>query len=223
MDSRNKITRVDSAYDRLKEEILSSQLPPGFQAPEPDIADRLGMSRTPVREALIRLEADGLVELIPRRGARILGLSPRDFADIYELLLLLEPAAVGRLASRPMDPAHIERLEAILDDMEEAAATGDLEAWVDADDLFHLTLARISGNSRLAGYLESLINQVRRGRLVLLRLMKVPDDSVEAHRELLSAILSRNVEAASEAARHHRQAAHKTLASIFEDFRLPQI
>ncbi|MBD8891110.1 GntR family transcriptional regulator [Roseibium litorale] len=223
MEPRNKTTRVDNAYDRLKEEILSSQLPPGFQAPEPDIADRLGMSRTPVREALIRLEADGLVELIPRRGARILGLSPQDFRDIYELLLVLEPVAAGRLASQPLDTVCVEKLESILDAMEEASATGDLEAWIEADDMFHLTLARMSGNSRLAGYLESLVNQVRRGRLVLLRLMKAPVDGVEVHRELLSAILSRDVDAAREAARNHREEAHTALAAIFENFRLPQI
>lgn len=223
MEPRNKTTRVDSAYDRLKEEILSCQLPPGFQAPEPDIAGRLGMSRTPVREALIRLEADGLVELIPRRGARILGLSPRDFADIYELLLILEPAVVERLASQPMDPLHLEKLEACLQDMEQAAESGALDDWLAADDHFHLMLAKFSGNSRLEGFVKGLLNQVRRGRLVLLRLRKKPVGSVQAHRDLLSAILSGDVAAAQDAIRSHRADAHKALASIFEDFRLPHI
>jgi DNA-binding GntR family transcriptional regulator len=80
MQSHGKSSRVNDAYVQIKAEILSNRLPPGFQAPEPEVALRLGMSRTPVREALIRLEADGLVELIPRRGVRVLPLRAEDMA-----------------------------------------------------------------------------------------------------------------------------------------------
>ena len=85
MPTKARSTRVDNAYERLKTEILNGQLPPGFQAPEPDIATRLGMSRTPVREALIRLEADGLVDLVPRRGAKVLPISLQDICEIYQI------------------------------------------------------------------------------------------------------------------------------------------
>ena len=95
-----KATRVSDAYDRLKAEILLGRMPPGFQAPEPEIALRLGMSRTPVREALIRLEAEGLVQLIPRRGARVLPVRAEDMREIYAILTALEPEAAAALSTQ---------------------------------------------------------------------------------------------------------------------------
>ncbi|WP_417667479.1 GntR family transcriptional regulator [Roseibium sp.] len=223
MATKTKSTRVDSAYDRLKADILQSQLPPGFQAPEPDIAERLGMSRTPVREALIRLEADGLVELVPRRGAKVLALSLHDLVEIYDLLIALEPAALAKLAGKPVDPEDLEELEQYVNDMEKAEAADDLDAWGDADEKFHRKLLTLSGNRRLAEYTGNLMDQAHRGRLVLLRLHKEPIGSVQEHRDLLAAILSGDAAAASELARNHRLEVKRTLEDIFNSCRLTQV
>ena len=115
-----KSSRVNDAYLRLKEEIRSNDMPPGFQAPEPEIAERLGMSRTPVREALIRLEAEGLVELIPRRGARVLPIRTEDMKEIYEILTALEPDAAAALAARNPSPEALQPLIQATDEMEQA-------------------------------------------------------------------------------------------------------
>jgi DNA-binding GntR family transcriptional regulator len=85
MAAEPKRSRVDDAYGRIKSEILENRMPPGFQAPEPEITLKLGMSRTPVREAPIRLEAEGPIGLIPRRGARVLPISPDDILDKVRL------------------------------------------------------------------------------------------------------------------------------------------
>ena len=111
-----KNTRVTDAYVRLKNEIRENRLPPGFQAPEPEIAERLGMSRTPVREALIRLEAEGLVELIPRRGARVMPISPTDMAEIYDLLTALEPLAARLVANRKPTAEELKPLKQAIED-----------------------------------------------------------------------------------------------------------
>ena len=100
MLAKAKSTRVDNAYERLKREILQGVLPPGYQAPEPDIASRLGMSRTPVREALIRLEAEGLIDLVPRRGAKVVAISRKDICEIFQILAVLEALAAGEAAGR---------------------------------------------------------------------------------------------------------------------------
>jgi len=91
---------VTQAYAELKRRILDHEYPAGHQATEPDVAADLGMSRTPVREALIRLAQEGLVEVVPRRGMRVVPLSPADMQEIYEVLTALESEAAG-LAARP--------------------------------------------------------------------------------------------------------------------------
>ena len=124
-----KTTRVSDAYDRLKAEILLGRMPPGFQAPEPEIALRLGMSRTPVREALIRLEAEGLVQLIPRRGARVLPVRAEDMREIYAILTALEPEAAAVLAESGAKAEDLAALEVAVAEMEAALAAQDLDRW----------------------------------------------------------------------------------------------
>jgi DNA-binding GntR family transcriptional regulator len=218
-----KSTRVGDAYERLKAEILRSDLPPGFQAPEPDIAERLGMSRTPVREALIRLESEGLVELVPRRGAKVLPLSIDDFLEIYELLVALEPAALEKLAGMPVGVQDLEELETLNEEMEKAGEAGDLDAWASADDRFHRKLLRLSSNGRLVSYAECLLDQAHRGRLLLLHLHKKPIGAAQEHRDILAAVLSGDSAAAADLARRHRMAAKTTFLEIFSSSRLNHI
>lgn len=223
MPTKSKTTRVGDAYERLKAEILQSELPPGFQAPEPDIAERLGMSRTPVREALIRLESEGLVELVPRRGAKVLPLSMDDFLEIYELLVALEPAALEKLAGTPIRAEDLEELERLIEEMEKAEEAGDLDAWASADDRFHRTLLGLSRNGRLVGYTECLLDQIHRGRMVLLHLHKKPIGPTQEHRDILAAVLSGDGAAAADLSRRHRLAAKTALLDIFSSCRLNQI
>ncbi|NJN40327.1 MAG: GntR family transcriptional regulator [Gammaproteobacteria bacterium] len=91
---------VDAAYTQLKRQIMYNELPPDFRALEEELALRLGMSRTPIREALIRLEQEGFVELVPRRGMRVKPLTGRDIRDMTEVLACLESAAAEKLAAR---------------------------------------------------------------------------------------------------------------------------
>ena len=97
---RRRSPLTEEAYQGIKDEILENRMAPGFQATEPEVAERLGMSRTPVREALIRLQEDGLVEVVPRRGMRVLPVSPDDMREIYEVLCCVETEAAMLLAAR---------------------------------------------------------------------------------------------------------------------------
>jgi DNA-binding transcriptional MocR family regulator len=101
---------VDAAYKEMHRRILDNVWAPGHQALEQEIALQLGMSRTPVREALIRLANEGLVEVIPRRGMRVLPVSPTDMKEIYEILGALESAAAEMLAARKPSDAELEPL-----------------------------------------------------------------------------------------------------------------
>lgn len=215
------VSRVDDAYERLKDEILQNRMPPGFQAPEPEIALRLGMSRTPVREALIRLEASGLIELVPRRGARVLPVSPTDMREIYEILTALEPeAAAGLARSRPTADMLSGLVEAT-DQMEAALQRSDLEAWAAADDSYHRRLLALNENRRLSSFVSSLFDQAHRVRMITLRLRELPLESTREHREILHHIQAGNVEVTRTVFRHHRERAAKELLSILENFKLP--
>ena len=216
-----KRSRVADAYAQLKDEILSNRMPPGFQAPEPEIALRLGMSRTPVREALIRLEAEGLVELIPRRGARVLPIRADDMREIYEILTSLESDAAAALARRTPSADQLLPLSTATHDMENALKDEDRDAWAEADDRFHRTLLELHGNRRLRSFVQALSDQAHRARIATLRLRDMPKRSTEDHRDILEALKAGDEDGARDAFREHRKRAAAELVGILE--KLPQL
>lgn len=215
-----KFTRVVDAYERLKAEILENRMPAGFQATEPEIALKMGMSRTPVREALLRLEAEGLVELIPRRGARVLPISLDDMREIYEILTVLEPDVAYRLAQANLDKAALHELEQATEDMEQALADGDLDAWAAADNQFHRKLLALHGNKRLMNFVRTICDQAHRARMMTLRLREKPERSTHEHRAVMTYILQGDAEKARDTFRAHRENSAKELLRILEDLRL---
>ncbi|MEM9782916.1 MAG: GntR family transcriptional regulator [Pseudomonadota bacterium] len=223
MTEASKTSRVKDAYERLKDEIRTNRLPPGFQAPEPEIAVRLGMSRTPVREALIRLEAEGLVELTPRRGARVLPVRADDMREIYEILTSLEPDAAAMLAECKPTDEQLAPLVQATSDMEQALETEDLDRWAEADDRFHLTLLELQSNRRLQGFIRALYDQAHRARIVTLRLRGAPRKSTEEHREILEHLRRGDGEATRQAFKRHRQRAAVELLAILEKYKLGQL
>ena len=102
-----RLRSTEQAYRQIKQKILDTEYPPGAQLLEQDLCAELGLSRTPVREALVRLQQEGLLEIVPRHGARISVLSPADMREIYEILTSLEPTAVELLARRRPPAAEI--------------------------------------------------------------------------------------------------------------------
>lgn len=216
-------SRVDDAYEQLKREILDNVLPPGFQALEAEIALKLRMSRTPVREALIRLEAEGLVELIPRRGVRVTPISPDDMREIYEILTALEPQAAATVAVTGLTEEQVARLEAIVSDMAQALDAEDLDAWADADDQFHRTLLELGSNRRLIDFVKTLLDQSHRARVVTLRLRELPIKSTDEHRRILDRLAAGDADGTHSVFREHRQRAAKELLDILERCRLTRL
>jgi DNA-binding GntR family transcriptional regulator len=219
MSQVERITRVGDAYERLRKEILANRLPPGFQASEPEIANRLGMSRTPVREALIRLQAEGLVDLIPRHGARVRPVLPEDMQEIYEILTSLEPDATALLASKRPTSNDLAPLERATQDMEAALEVNDLDAWAEADDQFHRSLLELHGNRRLTEFVTLLNDQAHRARIATLRLREKPVRSTQDHRQILEHIRNGDGEAARTTFRTHRlRVATELLAIIAKHY-----
>lgn len=223
MPIAEKPTRVQDAYAQIKQQIRTNRMAPGFLAPEPEIATRLGMSRTPVREALIRLEAEGLVELIPRRGARVLPILASDMQEIYEILTALEPEAAANLAGQSPSETELAPLVNATHDMEEALKDKDLDRWAEADDRFHRDLLELHGNRRLSDFVGSLFDQAHRARMVTIRLRDLPVKSTQEHREVLEYLRKGDPSGVRRVFREHRQRAANELLAILENYRLPQL
>lgn len=211
---------VDVAYQGLKRRILDNVWAPGFQALEQEVALQLGMSRTPVREALIRLAKEGLVEVIPRHGMRVLPVSPTDMKEIYEILTALECMACELLAGSKPSAAALAPLEEATTSMEAALMAGDLDAWAVADELFHERLVRLSGNRMLTDTVMSYWDRAHRARMFTLRLRPKPVHSTQEHTALVDALRKGDAARASAINREHRQRASTELLRIFETFRL---
>ncbi|MFY3383770.1 GntR family transcriptional regulator [Paracidovorax sp. MALMAid1276] len=217
------LSMVDAAYRDMHRRILDNIWAPGYQALEQEIALQLGMSRTPVREALIRLEKEGLVAVIPRRGMRVLPVSPTDMCEIYEILGALESAAAEKLAARKPTDAELEPLLVATRDMEKALAADDLDAWAKADESFHEQLVTMAGNKLLADAVFSHWDRAHRARMFTLRLRPKPVNSTQEHMALVERLREGDAAGAAAVNREHRQRASRELLSIFERFRLQQM
>ena len=174
------------------------------------------MSRTPVREALLVLEGQGLVDVRPRKGVRIKPLSPVDMAEIYDVLTELESLAAANAAREGYSADDLQQLEHTINLMDSALEENDRGAWARADDAFHAELVQLGRNSRVEAIAQMMSDQVRRARLVTLHMRPVPNRSNEDHRAVLDAIAAGDADTAARVHREHRTAAKKVIVDLLE-------
>jgi DNA-binding GntR family transcriptional regulator len=214
---------VDAAYAGIRRRILDNRWAPGHQALEQALALELGMSRTPVREALIRLANEGLVEVVPRHGMRVLPVSPSDMQEIYEILTSLEAMAAELVARRAPAAAELAPLEKASRDMDKALKKGDLDAWAEADERYHRHLIELCGNRKLAAIVYNYWDRAHRARMFTLRLRPKPVDSTREHLAVVEAIRRGDAVAARELHRAHRERGSRELTEILSRYRLSQV
>ena len=217
------VSLVDTAYEWIRRRILDNVWPPGHRALEQEVALELGMSRTPVREALVRLQNDGLVEVVPRHGMRVLPVSPEDMREIYEVLTAPECMAAEIVARRKPGDAELQTLTQATADMDEALARDDLEAWAAADERFHVSLVELSGNRALANTVWNYWDRAHRARMLSLRLRPKPVNSTHEHMQMVERLRAGDVAGAAAVTRAHRERANQELVAIFERFKLKQM
>jgi len=217
-EPNRKPSLVDDAYSALKEAIRENAFPPGYQGSEQEIATRLGMSRTPVHEAVIRLQEEGLVRVMPRRGVVVCAISATDMREIYEVIIALESFAAELLAEKPESERLpvTEELESVNAQMEAALEADDLTAWARADERFHQLLIERCGNKRLARMFHTIMDQSHRARMLTLRLRPKPTGSVLEHRSIVQAIKQGVASEARERAKQHRARARDQLLPLLK-------
>lgn len=208
------------AVEKLRELIFAGILPAGSNHLESELALRLGMSRTPVREAALTLEAQGLVQVQARKGVRVLPISIRDMEEIYDVLTALESMAAGQAARQNYAKEELQELQQTIADMEDALGREDREAWAVADDRFHKELVRLGGNGRVAAIVALMADQVRRVRAVTLYLRPLPLKSNADHRGVLEAIIEGDAASATRIHSAHRAASKETLMQLLKQSKL---
>jgi DNA-binding GntR family transcriptional regulator len=207
-------TLAATVSQRLRRLILDGQLPPGTTLRLSRLAVSLGVSVQPVREALRRLEAEGLVVLTPRRGATVAELSVADAEETYALRVALESLCAGRAARRLAD-ADIAELGRLFKRMESAEKAGELTSFIDADHAFHGYLYGVSGSSRLTRMIAELQERSRRYLPSLYEAWQTVEDPLDAHRPLLAAIEDRDPARVEALTREHMtQAGERLLLAI---------
>ncbi len=189
---------------RLRAAIIAGDLAPKTRLMEPELAKRLGVSRTPLREAIRHLEAEGLLTTIPRIGTFVSEVSPRDVEDTYAIRAVLEGLAARQAAENP-DADRAGRLHAILGEL--AKKTADYREYHEAAGRFHDVVFAISGNQRLEAMYHALAHQVARLRSLSLAVTKRPEVSLREHRRIAAAILSGRGEEAERLMRSHIEGA----------------
>lgn len=211
------------AVDELRGMILSGELASGTDHLETELAERLGLSRTPVREAALMLEAQGLLEVRPRKGVRILSLSVTDMQEIYEVLSELESLAARRAAQAGFSEEELTELRRSTEDMDDALKREDREAWAEADNRFHHELLRLAGSSRITAIVSMMDDQIHRARSMTLHMRPLPLRSNEDHHRLYDAIRRGDGDAAAMEHHRHRKYAGELLVDLLKRIQISRV
>jgi DNA-binding GntR family transcriptional regulator len=203
----------EDVAELLRQRIYAHELAPGTWVDEQALAASFGISRTPMREALKVLAAEGLVRLEPRRGCYVAELSERDLDEIFPVMALLEGRVAFEAAGKASD-AELARLGALHDALEAHAAANDADRFFEANQAFHAALQEISGNRWLKQTIEDarkLLKLTRRDSLNLEGRLK---QSLAEHRAILKALRARDPDAAGRAMHDHLLSGRAALAKL---------
>jgi DNA-binding GntR family transcriptional regulator len=181
----NHLTLREKIVETIRNAIVNGQLASGTRVAEPDLADKFGISRTPIREAFRQLESEGFITVIPRKGAIVASLSPKDVADFYDLKAVLEGYA-ARSAAKKLTQKDIERMESVNRQMEAATAKKDVRKVLSLHNEFHDIFVRSCGNEKLHSIVQHLVMQFQRFRLIMAMPGRV-EGIIQQHREIIDA------------------------------------
>ena len=192
----------DVVFNTLRQAILTGELKPGERLMEIHLANRLGVSRTPIREAIRKLELEGLVTMIPRRGAEVAQITEKSMKDVLEVRRTLD-ALSAELACERISPEEEEALKKACQNFEEAVKTKDAKIIAKADVAVHDIIAAATGNQRLIQLINNLAEQMYRYRFEYIKDASQHDRIIQEHRVIYESIAKKDKEAASNMAKTH--------------------
>lgn len=188
--------------EAIREAIINGTLKPRERLMEIQLAEELGVSRTPIREAFRKLEMEGFVVMVPRKGAYVADLSFKDIADVFEIRSALEGLAAS-LAAQRITEEELDELERCLVEKADAIVTNNIEKLVLVDTKFHETIYKASRNERLTNIISNLREQIQRFRATTLAYPGRMQESLDEHRAIVEALQARDAKQAQQLAGEH--------------------
>lgn len=205
----------DVVFNTLRQAILKGELVPGERLMEKQLAERMGVSRTPIREAIRKLELEGLVVMVPRKGAEVAKITEKDIRDVLEVRATLEALAV-RLACQKMEQSDIDKLVRLKDEFIKAVKSKDVNLIIQKDVEFHDAIFESTGNDKLIHIVNNLREQIYRFRVKYIQEMQDYTVLVNEHEEIVKNILSGNEKKAEEVAVKHVENQEKAVIKMLE-------
>ncbi|WKA57063.1 GntR family transcriptional regulator [Planococcus shenhongbingii] len=214
-EEANEDRLPQQAYIIIQKAILNLQLQPNESFLEREIIEMLEMSRTPVREALIRLEMDRWIRLIPRKGFSVEPIIKENIEQICQIAEALDGVA-AELATLNIDEEHLEILDALIASQENHLNENNLKAYLDVDNQFHNLIVEYSQNERLKNIMDSHSDQLYRARLFTINERKLPVRSIKEHRAIVAAMRAQDSKAAQLLMHSHRHRGGQEILGIIE-------
>lgn len=197
-------------YQRLQAMLLRGDLPPGAQLDERELAEQMGVSRTPLREAIVHLVREGMVEHRPYRGNFVRTFTPKQVNDLYQVRMSLESLAV-RLAVPKLSDEDIQHIGAILDEIQQTLEQGDMDGYSNADRRFHEFIAHCTGNEFLIDSLNRLSAQIQLVRAFANRDPEVVARTAQERPRIWAALKARDADAAAKLMEEHIDGVRKSV------------
>lgn len=192
----------DVVFNTLREAILKGDLQPGERLMELQLAAKLGVSRTPIREAIRMLEQEGLAVTIPRRGAEVAKMTEKDMQDVLQVREALDELAVS-IACELITEEELEKLTEAVKNFEDAIGTKDINQIAETDMAFHDIIYQASRNPKLVTILNNLREQIYRYRIQYLKDEKNYSNLLDEHREILEGLMKKDIELVTGSMRRH--------------------
>ncbi|MBI4745133.1 MAG: GntR family transcriptional regulator [Deltaproteobacteria bacterium] len=199
----------------LRESILKGTLKPGERVAESDLAEKYGISRTPIREAFRQLETEGFLKVIPRRGAEVTSLTEEDVREFYEVKSLLESYA-AKVATDRLNEKDIKRLEMLNSSMERFARNDDIKGFFKADNDCHDIFIQKCGNDKLCNIIQNLLQQFQRFRIASFVIKGRMEVSVDQHKDIIKACCDRDSNLVEQLVKRNAEYSAKLLAQRFQ-------
>ena len=204
INSNEYLPLRDVVFNTLRDAILTGKLEPGERLMENHLAEKLGVSRTPIREALRMLELENLVELTPRKGAQVLDMSEKDVVNVLEIREVLEGLAT-QLACKKMTNELFQELKQAEQEMEQSVQQENIEKMVNADERFHDVIFLSTENEKLIQIFNNLKTQLYRYRMAHVKLDSGMENIIMQHKALLTTIENKNASDGEDIAKKHIQ------------------
>ncbi len=206
----------DIVFQTLRKAILTGELEPGERLMETQLGEKLGVSRTPIREAIRKLELEGLVVMVPRKGAQVAPFTQKDIQDVLEVRAALEALAC-KLACSRMDDRSFLRLQLIITEYDYAVKEQDIEVMVQKDVEFHETIFNATNNEKLSQFFNNMREQVDRYRIAYIKSTVENNNVSKEHTEILEALRNRDEDYAARLASEHIKVQCQTIMDAIKE------